>query len=164
VIPKDADHVHLGKGQLEGKIFLTPGEHSLCLQVGDGAHTALDITDLATVTVGIADKAQWCGAIGDLNALYTDLAGLGADFPAQKLAYTNVQRLLVQLRSGISAIPSAARRDVMAELDDSDRFAQAFVDAQDAAGAQRNVNASFPKGRNEDTPGRAWISANCPPA
>lgn len=164
VIPKDADHVHLGKGQLDGKIFLAPGEHTLCLQVGDGAHTALGITDRATVTVDITKQAQWCGAIGDLNGLYTDLAALGADFPAQKLAYTNVQRLIAQLTAGIGAIPGSAHKDVMAELESSDRFAQAFVDAADGPAAEKNVKAFFPKGRDEDTPGRAWISENCAPA
>ena len=162
VIPKDADHVHLGKGQLEGKIFLAPGKHSLCLQVGDGAHTALGITDKASVTVGIKDKTQWCGAIGDLNGLYTDLAALGADFPAQKLAYANVARLVAQLKDGITAVAAAARTDVQAELDSTEAYAKAFTDAADAKAAEANVKTAFPKGRNEDTPGRAWISENCP--
>ena len=30
---------------------LAPGEHTLCLQVGDGAHTALDLTSEITVNV-----------------------------------------------------------------------------------------------------------------
>ena len=40
VIPKDAQHVHLGAGQLEMDLTLTPGNHTLCLQAVDGAHTA----------------------------------------------------------------------------------------------------------------------------
>lgn len=162
VIPKDADHVHLGKGQMEGKIYLAPGEHKLCLQVGDGAHTALNITDTKTVTVDITSQDEWCGAIGDLNGLYEGLAALAADFPGQQLSYANVQRLVAQLTGGIGTIPGSARKDVLAELGETDRFAQAFVDAKDAAGAEKNVNAYFPKGRDEDTPGRTWISENCP--
>lgn len=50
-IPKDAQHVHFGKGQSEAKLDLEAGEHDLCLQAGDGAHTALDLTDEITVTV-----------------------------------------------------------------------------------------------------------------
>jgi hypothetical protein len=50
-IPSDDQHVHFGKGQLEGQLFLEPGEHELCLQVGDGAHTALPISDELSVTV-----------------------------------------------------------------------------------------------------------------
>jgi hypothetical protein len=50
-IPRDANHVHFGKGQTDGKIDLTAGEHTLCLQAGDGAHMALDLTDEIEVTV-----------------------------------------------------------------------------------------------------------------
>lgn len=50
-IPKDAQHVHFGKGQTEGAIDLAAGEHTLCLQAGDGSHTALDLTDEITVAV-----------------------------------------------------------------------------------------------------------------
>jgi hypothetical protein len=51
VVPKDASHVHLGKAQLSTEIVLTPGPHKLCLQAGDGAHTALPITDEISITV-----------------------------------------------------------------------------------------------------------------
>jgi hypothetical protein len=50
-IPKDAQHLHFGKGQTSGLIDLAAGKHTLCLQAGDGAHTALDLTDEITVTV-----------------------------------------------------------------------------------------------------------------
>ena len=51
VIPNDATHLHYGKAQTEAELMLAPGSHSLCLQVGDGAHTALDLTDTITITV-----------------------------------------------------------------------------------------------------------------
>ena len=38
VIPADAAHLHYGKGQLEGDITLTPGPHTLTLQLADGLH------------------------------------------------------------------------------------------------------------------------------
>ena len=50
-VPKDDQHVHFGKGQTEGILFLEAGEHEICLQVADGAHRALPITDEISVTV-----------------------------------------------------------------------------------------------------------------
>jgi hypothetical protein len=41
IIPKDDTHLHYGQGQLEATLDLAPGAHTLCLQAGDGAHTAL---------------------------------------------------------------------------------------------------------------------------
>lgn len=52
VVPSDATHVHFGKAQTEAPLELAPGEHTLCLQAGDGAHTALPLTDEIKVTVG----------------------------------------------------------------------------------------------------------------
>ena len=51
VIPSDDKHVHYGKGQLEAPLELAPGENKLCLQVGDGAHSALYLTDEVKITV-----------------------------------------------------------------------------------------------------------------
>jgi hypothetical protein len=51
VIPKDAAHVHLGMAQMAAELPLAPGVHKLCLQAGDGAHKALDITDEIEITV-----------------------------------------------------------------------------------------------------------------
>jgi hypothetical protein len=51
LVPKDDKHVHFGKGQTEGQLFLEPGKHDLCLQVADGAHVALPLTDEISVTV-----------------------------------------------------------------------------------------------------------------
>jgi hypothetical protein len=50
-IPRDVQHVHFGKGQTEGAIDVAAGEHTLCLQAGDGTHMALNLTDEITVTV-----------------------------------------------------------------------------------------------------------------
>lgn len=51
VIPKDDAHLHYGMAQTEAELTLTPGEHELCLQVGDGAHVALPITKTINITV-----------------------------------------------------------------------------------------------------------------
>jgi len=50
-IPSDDAHVHYGTGQTDGVLELEPGEHTLHLQVGDGEHTAMDLTDAVEVTV-----------------------------------------------------------------------------------------------------------------
>lgn len=50
-IPKDASHVHFGDGSTDLEVELEPGEHELCVQMGDGFHTAVAITDTLTVNV-----------------------------------------------------------------------------------------------------------------
>jgi hypothetical protein len=37
-VPADATHLHYGKAQTEAEIKLTPGPHTLTLQLADGAH------------------------------------------------------------------------------------------------------------------------------
>ncbi|MEE8603538.1 DUF4399 domain-containing protein [Euzebya tangerina] len=51
VIPSDDAHLHYGDGSTSTTLELEPGEYSLCLQAGDGAHTALDLTDEVSITV-----------------------------------------------------------------------------------------------------------------
>jgi hypothetical protein len=51
VIPKDDTHLHYGMAQTEAELTLAAGSHTLCLQAGDGAHTALDLTDKITIEV-----------------------------------------------------------------------------------------------------------------
>lgn len=50
-IPSDDTHLHFGQAQTSTDLDLPPGEHTLCLQAGDGAHTALDLQQQITVTV-----------------------------------------------------------------------------------------------------------------
>jgi Domain of unknown function (DUF4399) len=50
-IPADDAHVHLADGAGEIELTLPAGEHTLCLQAGDGRHAALDLTDEITITV-----------------------------------------------------------------------------------------------------------------
>jgi hypothetical protein len=50
-IPFGGDHAHFGKAQTSADIELGPGKHTLCLQLGNGVHAALDLTDTITVTV-----------------------------------------------------------------------------------------------------------------
>jgi hypothetical protein len=45
IIPKDEQHIHLGKGTTEAAITLTPGEHILRIQFANGAHIDTDGDD-----------------------------------------------------------------------------------------------------------------------
>lgn len=55
VIINDDSHLHYGKGQLTTTLSLTPGSHVLRLQFADGAHMALDDSNLRnTITVTVA--------------------------------------------------------------------------------------------------------------
>ncbi len=51
VIPAGEQHLHYGGGQTVAELALEPGTHTLCLQAGDGVHTALPLTDTITITV-----------------------------------------------------------------------------------------------------------------
>ena len=50
-IPLDATRSHYGKGEREGDLELSPGQRTLCLQLGDGNHTASPITQTITVMI-----------------------------------------------------------------------------------------------------------------
>jgi len=56
VIPSDDAHIHYGSGQTDGVLALEPGEHTLHLQVADGEHRAMGLTD--TVDVTVVDEAS----------------------------------------------------------------------------------------------------------
>jgi hypothetical protein len=55
MIPADDSHLHLADGSDVIELTLPAGEHTLCLQAGDGQHAALDLTDEITVTVAGAE-------------------------------------------------------------------------------------------------------------
>jgi len=51
VIPKDDVHLHVGSGEEFAEFDLSPGTHDLCVQLGDGFHVAVAVTDIVTITV-----------------------------------------------------------------------------------------------------------------
>ena len=54
IVPKDETHLHYGDGSTEASLELAPGEHTLCLQAADGAHTALPGSGMTqTITVNV---------------------------------------------------------------------------------------------------------------
>ena len=161
-IDRDADHVHFGKAQVEGKIYLEPGEHDLCLQVGDGEHTALDLTDTTTITVGVESREDWCKVIGETDDLFTTTeADTEADFPTRKIAYENIRRLVTQLEEGISQVDAEAREMVTASLSQAKAIATAYADATDQAAADLALSVIVAENPTESGPGAPWILENC---
>ncbi|MFC6992923.1 DUF4399 domain-containing protein [Haladaptatus sp. GCM10025707] len=55
VIPNDDQHRHFGDGSKQTVIDLASGDHTLTLQVGNGAHEALPLTD--SIDVAVTDNA-----------------------------------------------------------------------------------------------------------
>lgn len=54
VIPGDVitdEHHHVGSGDSFTEIELEPGRHDLCVQIGDGFHTAVAISSTISITV-----------------------------------------------------------------------------------------------------------------
>jgi hypothetical protein len=53
-IPNDANHLHFGKAQTQAEITLTPGKHTLQLELGDRNHLPFDppiVSEKITVNV-----------------------------------------------------------------------------------------------------------------
>lgn len=103
-IGKDADHVHVGSGASTGVIYLEPGTHSLCLQVGDGVHTALAVTDTAEIDVAITTVDEWCTVIAETDTMFVGLESSSDDRAVRLVGYENARRLLAQLADGVDVI------------------------------------------------------------
>ena len=54
-VPKDATHIHFGKGQNETELELAPGKHTLTLQFANGAHLSYGKNMAATITVEVVE-------------------------------------------------------------------------------------------------------------
>ncbi|CAI8789076.1 MULTISPECIES: DUF4399 domain-containing protein [Pseudomonas] len=53
-IPKDANHMHFGNAQTQAEVTLTPGKHTLQLELGDSNHMPFDppiVSEKITVNV-----------------------------------------------------------------------------------------------------------------
>lgn len=53
VIPKDAQHMHFGKGQTSTTLSLPPGKHRLTLQLADGIHRSYGSQLSATIEITV---------------------------------------------------------------------------------------------------------------
>ncbi len=161
-VPKDADHLHFGKGQTEGTIYLEPGSHELCLQVGDGVHSALDVTDTVTVEVGISDRDQWCAVIEETEGLFVSNDDDAIEFPVRQVGYENIRRLIAQLSDGLDQVDADVRDDVAAAIDFGRTYAQAYIDSDDYQGVEAALMDAYGEdGVQSDGPGSTWILDTC---
>ncbi len=53
IVPADATHIHYGKGQTEAELPLSPGKHTLTLQLADGVHASYGPELSHTITVEV---------------------------------------------------------------------------------------------------------------
>lgn len=159
-IAKDADHVHFGKGQTDGVIHLEPGQHELCLQVGDGAHTALDVTDTATVDVQVENLEQWCAVIGEIDALFESVDNSDDDLATKQVGYENIRRLTAQAADGVDLVDAAAREDVIVSLTFAADVSAALSTADTPEAAQAVVAPIFER-VSDGLPGADWILEAC---
>jgi Domain of unknown function (DUF4399) len=102
-IPTDDAHRHLADGATRTQLDLPSGEHTLCLQAGNGAHEALDLTHEITITVGESRAATtddegeadedevWEGS---MNQIVTSVPATGGRC-GSRISLTGVVRLVV---------------------------------------------------------------------
>jgi hypothetical protein len=161
-VAKDADHVHFGKGQSEGTIYLGPGTHELCLQPGDGAHVALDVTDRITIEVGVTSQEEWCAVIEEVDGLFTAADSSSEDFTVRQGQYEGIRRLLAQATEAMDEVDEDVRSDVAAALAQASDIAGTFADAADAAAAEAALQATFGAAGAQPGPeAAAWILDTC---
>ncbi len=160
-IIKDADHVHFGGGQSEGMIYLEPGVHELCLQVGDGVHVASALTDTVTVDVGVDNTDEWCSVVGQVDELFLTVDESDQEFAAKQLGYEAIRRLVAQLRAGLEYVDPDAQADVGMSLAWATDLVNAFIWARDDTEAATLATPVFERMPEGALPGAAWIEERC---
>ena len=153
--------MHFGKGQSRGTVYLSPGEHELCLHAADGTHTALPATHTITVTAGVSTRDEWCETIGELDVLFTETDTNGAPFPDRQIGYENARRLLEQLAAALEQVDADARADVAAALEVGTTIATTFISGTDEATAFEEVQSVLAASGDQLPAGASWISENC---
>ncbi len=165
-IVRDADHVHFGAGQSEGMIYLEPGTHELCLQVGNGVHLALDITDSVTIDVGIDSLDEWCAVIEEVDELFEVADASDEEFAVLQVGYENIGRLIAQLDDGLDYVDPDVRDDLETSLEFTAELISAFSTAEDETTANATVDSVYARfderfEEADDLPGTAWVAENC---
>jgi hypothetical protein len=161
-IPKDADHVHFGKGQTEGRIYLGPGTHELCLQMGDGTHVALDATDTVKVTVGVTSTSQWCAVAKEVDDLFTAADNSEDDFATKQVSYEQIRRLVAQLTDGLAHVDASVRPQVAQLMDFATTVAETYTEAADEAAAAAAADTAFAQPELPPHSAAAqWILSTC---
>jgi hypothetical protein len=162
VIPRDADHLHLGQGQADGVLYLGPGSHELCVQVGDGAHTASDITETITIDVGIEDRGQWCAVVEEVDGRFEEVDNAGEDFAVAQVSYAGIGRLLDQVIAAIDQVDAEVRDEVLAGIEVAHEITDAYADAADVGEAEENLEPIFTSGEPIASEAAvAWILDTC---
>jgi hypothetical protein len=159
-ITKDGDHVHFGKAQTSGTIYLEPGSHDLCLQVGDGVHEALDITDTVTLQVGIASQEEWCAVVGEVDELFA-ASDEEEEFATQQGIVENARRLLTQLSASTEFVDDSARADVDETVAMALGFSAAIAQAADEAAAEAALAPLYESSPEGEEEASAWILDTC---
>jgi hypothetical protein len=159
-ITKDADHLHFGKGQRSGVVYLEPGSHELCLQVGDGVHEALDVSGTVTVEVGIGSQEEWCAVVDELDALFAANDEEG-EFAAQQAIVENARRLLTQLSASTEFVDESVRAEVEETVAMTLEFSAAIAGAPDEAAAEAALAPLYESSPEGEEIAAAWISDTC---
>jgi hypothetical protein len=162
-IPKDADHVHFGTGTTTGTLYLEPGTHSLCLQVGDGAHAALATTDTVEINVGITSRDEFCDVVAQTDSLMAGLDTSDDAWQAQQVGYENVRRLLTQLDAATDHVDADARGDVAELVHWATVVAETLLAAEskEAAAEQLWGPESRLPADGDVSGGEQWVLDNC---
>lgn len=159
VIAKDVDHVHLGKGQSEATLYLAPGPHELCVQVGDGAHKALDVVDTISVDVGTDDLDEWCATIKEVDDLFMTTDSSSDDVAVKQAGYAGIDRLLMQLQDGIHLVDADQREVVGRALEAAASMAGLMATTTDQAEIEAALSPIY--AADPFTPAAPWIQTTC---
>lgn len=160
-IPKDADHVHFGKGQLEDQIFLRAGTHELCLQVGDGAHVAQPITETLTVTVGVETREEWCEVSNLIDDIAPEPDDADATIEDLHASAAKVTALADQLQDRVDLVSDVARDDVAAMIDHFLGLTTAISGAPDVASVAERSQEFYDDVPQAVIDGSNWVDSNC---
>ncbi len=160
-IERDADHVHFGMAQTEGSIYLEPGEHDLCLQVGNGAHEATDVTHEISVLVEVSSREDWCKTVAEADTLFDATEASADEFALRQVAYENVRRLLFQLEAGLDHVDADAREAVGGSLAARKATAEAWATAVDEDAAQVARSEAVADNPTAAGPGTPWVLEHC---
>ncbi|MEO7429081.1 MAG: DUF4399 domain-containing protein [Acidimicrobiales bacterium] len=161
VIPKDADHVHLGKGQAEATVYLEPGKHELCVQVGDGEHHALDVTRVVKVDVGVGTIDQWCSTISEVDDLFQVTDNSSDDLAVKQVGYESIRRLLAQVHARLDLVDADTRAAVTTAIDAASTIAKVMATVDDQAQVEQELAPIFNAADDPFTPAAGWIQDTC---
>lgn len=164
-IPKDATHMHYGKGQMEASVHLDAGKHALCLQIGDGTHLAQPITSQITVDVGVASTDEWCAVATQIDELTADADiadAITADaFAALQQTYADAEHLANQLQAGLDRVDAVERADVAVLLDYFGQLGRAITSSADATAASTALDGLFASPPDVLEAAGEWMTSTC---